>query len=252
MPRLPRGQGFTPRGKSSAFTLIELLVVLAIIAILAAILFPVFAQAREKARQTSCLSNLKQIGLATVMYTTDHDETYPIVQYRVPDGRVWWAVYKGDDGSLDKTRAAIYPYLRNGEIQRCPSYIGKANLGGAGYGYNYVYLGSNGGYGGPPSYALKMPPASEAQLERPAEMIAFADAMTSWPPPGKNETLSIEKPSNWYGYPSVDFRHQSFANFAYADGHVKPMKEEAFLRELPAAEQAPGRKFVGDKLMMGR
>jgi prepilin-type N-terminal cleavage/methylation domain-containing protein/prepilin-type processing-associated H-X9-DG protein len=67
---------FTP-GKSSAFTLIELLVVIAIIAILAAILFPVFAQAREKARAASCLSNLKQIGIGAMLYTQDYDESYP-------------------------------------------------------------------------------------------------------------------------------------------------------------------------------
>ena len=63
--------------KQKAFTLIELLVVIAIIAILAAILFPVFAQAREKARAVSCLSNLKQIGLACMMYVQDYEETYP-------------------------------------------------------------------------------------------------------------------------------------------------------------------------------
>ena len=239
-----------PRNRA-AFTLIELLVVIAIIAVLAAILFPIFAQAREKARQASCLSNLKQIGLATVMYASDYDGTYPMVQYKGPDGRVWWAIYKSDAGEIDKTRGLIYPYLKSGEIQRCPSYTGKNNLGGAGYGYNNKHLGSNGGYGGPPDYALRMPPASQAQIERPAEMITFADAMTNWPPPGKNETLSIEKPSNWYGFPSVDFRHQSFANFAFADGHVKGMKREAFVKELPQAEQDASRKikYVGDKLM---
>ncbi len=72
------------RNRRRAFTLIELLVVIAIIAILAAILFPVFAQAREKARQTSCLSNHKQYALATLMYVQDYDETFPFSAYLAP------------------------------------------------------------------------------------------------------------------------------------------------------------------------
>ena len=78
----PNQRGFTS-GKRAAFTLIELLVVIAIIAILAAILFPVFAQAREKARQSSCLSNEKQIGLAIMQYVQDFDETFPMAQRAV-------------------------------------------------------------------------------------------------------------------------------------------------------------------------
>src|SRR5207249_1695804 len=70
--------------KKHAFTLIELLVVIAIIAILAAILFPVFAQARAKARQATCLSNLKQLGTAFMMYAQDYDETYPMCNYQAP------------------------------------------------------------------------------------------------------------------------------------------------------------------------
>ena len=69
------------RPRAGGFTLIELLIVIAIIAILAAILFPVFAQAREKARQTSCVSNLRQLGMAMMMYVQDNDDTYPWVWY---------------------------------------------------------------------------------------------------------------------------------------------------------------------------
>jgi prepilin-type N-terminal cleavage/methylation domain-containing protein/prepilin-type processing-associated H-X9-DG protein len=89
-------------GKRNAFTLIELLVVIAIIAILAAILFPVFAQAREKARGITCVSNLKQIGLGIVMYVQDYDETLPQNQYYTPpDTRTTWA-------------DMVYPYIKNG------------------------------------------------------------------------------------------------------------------------------------------
>src|SRR5450432_1705001 len=96
--------------RHTGFTLIELLVVIAIIAILAAILFPVFAQAREKARQTSCLSNQKQIGLAFSHYEEDYDETFPTgVSVTYPQyGGTGWA------GSLD-------PYMKSPTFFTCPS-----------------------------------------------------------------------------------------------------------------------------------
>ncbi len=92
------------------FTLIELLVVIAIIAILAAILFPVFARAREKARQTACLSNTKQLGLAMQMYSQDYDEAYPTCL----DGANSSAIYKTWDD-------AIAPYTKNDQMFICPS-----------------------------------------------------------------------------------------------------------------------------------
>ena len=100
-----------------AFTLIELLVVIAIIAILAAILFPVFAQAREKARQTACLNNTKQIGLGTTMYAQDYDESLPFPFWST-DGSQWdnWC----GDGATWRQR--ILPYTKNSQIFVCPTF----------------------------------------------------------------------------------------------------------------------------------
>jgi prepilin-type N-terminal cleavage/methylation domain-containing protein len=107
------------RQRHAAFTLIELLVVIAIIAILAAILFPVFAQAREKARQTSCISNLKQIGTAALMYAQDYDERTP---------RNWFGdmgfeetTAPGDTPDRYKWMDAIQPYVKNTQVFTCPS-----------------------------------------------------------------------------------------------------------------------------------
>src|SRR5579872_1765147 len=94
--------------RNKGFTLIELLVVIAIIAILAAILFPVFAKVREKARQTSCLSNEKQLGLGFVQYVQDNDETYPL------DG-----AYSGTDLGQG-WGGQIYPYVKSTGVYHCP------------------------------------------------------------------------------------------------------------------------------------
>jgi len=103
------------RGQTSkAFTLIELLVVIAIIAILAAILFPVFAQAREKARTASCMSNCKQLGLAFLMYVQDYDEHMPFGGWRPassdPDGNGTW-----------DWQNTTMPYVKNAQVYYCPS-----------------------------------------------------------------------------------------------------------------------------------
>jgi len=106
-----------------AFTLIELLVVIAIIAILAAILFPVFAQARESARTISCLSNEKQIALGLLQYTQDYDEHFPVYYYDLPAAQQGkpdapWGPWPNVHFGWDK---AIYPYVKNVQVFRCPS-----------------------------------------------------------------------------------------------------------------------------------
>ena len=115
--------------------LIELLVVIAIIAVLAAILFPVFAQVREKARQTQCLSNIRQFSMAALMYAQDYDETLPIYSYG--DAKQYWSGSRPTTtGILDPAGGLLYPYVKSGSLQKCPSYTGTSNLGGQGYGVN--------------------------------------------------------------------------------------------------------------------
>jgi len=96
--------------KRSGFTLIELLVVIAIIAILAAILFPVFAKARDRSRTTVCISNEKQIGTAVMMYADDNNECYPLNRMQVTGGLWTW-------------KRAVFPYIRSYEVFKCPSVI---------------------------------------------------------------------------------------------------------------------------------
>jgi prepilin-type N-terminal cleavage/methylation domain-containing protein/prepilin-type processing-associated H-X9-DG protein len=119
-------QGSSRGTRRRGFTLIELLVVIAIIAILAAILFPVFAQAREKARQISCSSNLRQIGTAFQMYTQDYDDALPDrrdLKVSLPGGYMPWSGWPPSDPRGAWATVVLQPYTRNNAIWSCPSLV---------------------------------------------------------------------------------------------------------------------------------
>ncbi|HEX5323571.1 MAG TPA: DUF1559 domain-containing protein, partial [Capsulimonadaceae bacterium] len=236
----------------SAFTLIELLVVVAIIAILAAILFPVFAKAREKARQASCQSNLKQLSLAVLQYIQDYDDTWPMYQYAndtPPFSHYWFGVCTancsgGGPKTWDKTKGVLQPYMKSTQVMKCPSWTGKNIFGdGNGYGYNALNVGSNGIDDA--SFWLDDPsvhdsPATDNSLVHPAETVAFGDGgFINAPWFGGHgeriETPEIDPPQDWFGTPTVDFRHvdqsvsldgtaqaiteHGWANLLFCDGH---------------------------------
>ena len=212
-----RGVGAPPATNDlRGFTLIELLVVIAIIAILAAILFPVFARAREKARQTSCLSNVKQIGLAFMMYAQDYDETMPMGVYG--DWQTYWDTKVDWSGNVIGD-GMITPYTRNQQLAQCPSIKGiSSDRPFTGYGYNVSYIGCNPAEGGQP--------ATLAQIQSPSETVLLADSAI-WStftnePYGNNLLRSPGHPHTaWDPGPNTHFRHNNTANVAYCDGHAK-------------------------------
>lgn len=220
----------TVRGAShkSAFTLIELLVVIAIIAILAAILFPVFAQAREKARAASCLSNAKQIGLATQMYVQDYDEKlFFYANAATPSRSHTGAVVPS--ANIDPVRwwNALMPYMKNDGILICPSdSLPTASKNAAGViAYKRSYIAVRAAEG-----------LSLAQIETPVETIVVTEkwgADTS----GKPITDSwIEPTAGDFNYDVVNNRmalsanrHTGGLNASFFDGHAKWMKPQTIV-----------------------
>lgn len=243
------------KNNRQAFTLIELLVVIAIIAILAAILFPVFAQAREKARQTSCLSNEKQLGLAVLQYAQDYDETYPTgVQQN------WYAVI---------WPLLVQPYVKTYDVFRCPSDdkgLDQLEPNWQNLGLSYAsnglqrYEDSNGkwnvvGVMGMSQDWMGITVRTIADVNRPSDTIMIAEKHSGdavkiggtgnssiW------GTGCIFTNVNWWStgapgeipdgskavaaYPNgpsgaVSVKHSSFANFVFVDGHAKSMKPPA-------------------------
>jgi len=227
----------TPK-RAGGFTLIELLVVITIIAVLAALLFPVFGAARERARQSSCASNLRQIGLAVMMYAADYDDTFPPAAYPDPLQlkQYWFGLRIGDSADFDTTQGLLYPYMRSAEVKRCPSFQGKPYLGNStGYGYSYAYIGGDAAvtFDFDPE-TFPGGPAALSQLSDPANTIVFADAEVHFDPTTFEltdeawETPFITPPS-LFGvspYNDVGYRHLRYANIVWADGHVRAMAQE--------------------------
>ena len=220
--------------RKSGFTLIELLVVIAIIAILAAILFPAFARARENARRASCQSNLKQIGLAYIQYTQDYDERLPYGYYLGTNGEFFTNIISAAD--------VVMPYIKSRQVWRCPSNT-RVNTPAS---------------SGPPTQSsgsgwMAYPPAHDYGTSAPAGYsgkAAFAEVYSSTVPPtalpqftNTAETFltgdsNSEKAGGIYVYgygicpvdvantPTPSTVHLEGGNWLFADGHVKWMRPE--------------------------
>lgn len=243
------------------FTLIELLVVIAIIAILAAILFPVFARARENARRASCQSNLKQIGLGLLQYAQDYDESNPAVNVDVKTG-----INGGGSGSIP-IEVQLNPYIKSYELWKCPSdtsnptwvpksdlYDGNFSGGNArarSYSMNYRIATASGtgyatGSGGKEDNDTGISnwqgASSIAEIQSPATTIAFSESFpygeaigrqwAGWVSGCDNWRVAGRKPGQDYGTGCSEFSdaskvpspgHFNRGNYLFADGHVKSL-----------------------------
>ena len=269
-PRLaPRTTSNSPK-ISKAFTLIELLVVIAIIAILAAILFPVFARARENARRTSCTSNLKQIGLGLIQYSQDYDEQMPMDQFG-PDNDQ--SGYGGNYKWMD----AAFPYIKSEQIFDCPSdsfgTLGGTNRKNALYrylpgdgshtiagenGYKYGSYGANVAYYNDPGasppfgtrvgYAGAVKMASMSQIQAPTTTVwvtetapFYDDDYTTyqiyWNDSSQEPTV-FRDATGFERLNRISARHLETANVLWCDGHVKSVRLASLAKKNTAGRMA--------------
>ena len=224
------------RDRCHGFTLIELLVVIAIIAILAAILFPVFAKARDKALATACLSNTKQIALALNMYAQDYDQR--LCFQCSDDYRTDWPGF-------------LQPYVKNQQVFQCPSwpcspcYTSPHSGFVYGYGANYPHVPYRPGYakntgllGTSGVWVQSLP-----ELNYPAEQMYAADTFGTWHVDGDYcfNYCPYCLTAAGYGYPysvgCVAIRHNEGANVVFFDGHSKWMKRDTMVADTPMAQR---------------
>jgi prepilin-type N-terminal cleavage/methylation domain-containing protein/prepilin-type processing-associated H-X9-DG protein len=248
---LPISTKRTPR-VLSAFTLIELLVVIAIIAILAAILFPVFAQAREKARQTACLSNLKQMGTAIMLYTQDCDETYPL-QDIDSFGQYPYAIQ--DTPNRVSWMGGAQTYLKNIEAAVCPSAPEKGPNDSTPTKYSRTSYCYNGLLSAlpPTQTANPMPISAIAMVARPAETVLLEDVGWTW---GRSQPQPRWTSGQWCNAISsvtITQMHNGTMNMLFADGHAKALQASraagGLYPALPATNFCLGNPATGDNVI---
>lgn len=202
--------------RARAFTPLELLLVTAIIAILAAILFPVFGGAREAAKRSTCLSNIRQIGLAWVMYAGSSDDVACPSYYFSPDFTLetaWDFRLDWSDPSAPKASLGLLgPYTRTGQLNACPSFSGERwGRPFTGYAYNASYIGGD--------VLASRPVAPLGAIADPAGTAVFADGAFGNPPMAHNFLRAPSDP--FFGIGKTHFRHRGVANVVWADGHAK-------------------------------
>lgn len=227
------------RSSIKAFTLIELLVVIAIIAILAAILFPVFAQARAAARQSSCASNLKQVSLGLIQYVQDYDEKFPFsgtgrAANDPQRGKVQtpWGAYIDLNIGWNET---IYPYVKNVQVYKCPdpdngndaqdpSKDDSGWTGATNYATNRSLTGDWGNTSGGQKLSVMSWPAATILLSEDGQQssdAATSDDQGEWGWSGIHGDRLIKDSTGCGGCKPPLQRHKGGANYAFGDGHVK-------------------------------
>lgn len=207
------------------FTLIELLVVIAVIAILTAVLLPVFAQAKNSAKQAQCLSNLKQICAAWQMYANENNErACPSYYYSEDEDYIysWDFIIVDTQGIKQSSPGLLSPYTRSGAINSCPAFAGqKWDRPYTGYAYNASYIG-----GDPYNTGRRLKvPCMLGQIRKPSQTAVFADGGYGNPVQAQNYLRAPSDSTNFPGG-TVNFRHNGSASVAYADGHVRSTKDK--------------------------